>query len=104
MEALKNRNKQEMENKNENQLIIYKSKKKKILLDIIQNNLIFIVGILLLVYKGLLLNYQINLEIGIETVKYTICVALLIMCPLINNKNNFSYILLLSLWRCQRLF
>lgn len=97
MEALKNRNKQEMENKNENQLIIYKSKKKKILLDIIQNNLIFIIGILLLVYKGLLLNYQINLEIGIETVKYTICVTLLIMCPLINNKNNFSYILLLSL-------
>ena len=94
MEALKNRNKQEMENKNENQLIIYKSKKKKILLDIIQNNLIFIVGILLLVYKGLLLNYQINLEIGIETVKYTICVALLIMCPLINNKNKFSYIYL----------
>lgn len=29
MEALKNRNKQEMENKNENQLIIYKSKKRK---------------------------------------------------------------------------
>lgn len=29
MEALKNRNKQEMENKNENQLIIYKSKKKE---------------------------------------------------------------------------
>ena len=94
MEALKNRNKQEMENKNENQLIIYKSKKKKILLDIIQNNLIFIIGILLLVYKGLLLNYQINLEIGIETVKYTICVTLLIMCPLINNKNKFSYIYL----------
>ena len=94
MEALKNRNKQEIENKNENQLIIYKGKKKKILLDIIQNNLIFIVGILLLVYKGLLLNYQINLEIGMETVSYTICVALLIMCPLINNKNNFSYIYL----------
>lgn len=65
-----------------------------ILLNIAKNNFIFVVGIILLIYKGLLLNYSIGLQINTSMVMYTILVAVLIMCPTINKRNKFGYIYL----------
>lgn len=67
---------------------------KKVALDILQNNFIFFIGVILLVYKGLLINNLIGLGVNINTILYTILVALLIMCPTINHKNKFGYIYL----------
>ena len=67
---------------------------KKVALDILQNNFIFFIGVILLVYKGLLINNLIGLGTNINTILYTILVALLIMCPTINHKNKFGYIYL----------
>ena len=61
---------------------------------ILKNNLIFLIGTILLVYKGLLLNYQLNLQVETDVVLFTIAVSLLVMCPVINNKNKFAYIYL----------
>ena len=61
---------------------------------LLKNNFIFIIGTILLVYKGLLLNYLLKLNIEIEVVLYTIVASLLIMCPTINNRKKFSYIYL----------
>ncbi len=74
--------------------LIVKNNEEKLWKKILKNNSIFLIGIILLVYKGLLLNYLLNLQIGIEVVLYTIVVAMLIMCPVINNRNKFSYIYL----------
>lgn len=60
----------------------------------VKNNLLFIIGTILLVYKGLLLNSLINLQIGADVILYTIVASLLIMCPIINHKNKFGYIYL----------
>ena len=60
---------------------------KKLKYSILKNNLIFLIGTILLVFKGLFLNYSLNLPIGINVVLYTIVVSLLIMCPTINKKN-----------------
>ncbi len=87
MEAIKNREIKEVKEE------LNKSK-KKIILDIITNNLIFIIGSLLLIYKGLLLNTLLELQITENLVKYIIMVSLLIMCSTINNKNKFGYIYL----------
>ena len=97
MEKVKEHTKQEeiinAENK-EIATIIGKDKVKKVFLDILKNNIIFIIGTILLVYKGLLLNHLIGLTINAEVVKYTIFVSMLIMCPTINHKNKFGYIYL----------
>ena len=60
--------------------------------EFIRNNILFLIGTFLLVYKGLLLNYSIELEIGKDVILYTIIVAFLLVCPMINNRNKFSYI------------
>ena len=77
MEKVKEHTKQEeiinAENK-EIATIIGKDKVKKVFLDILKNNIIFIIGTILLVYKGLLLNHLIGLTINAEVVKYTIFV------------------------------
>ena len=65
MEVVKERKEEKQENlENVEQTISLKEKIKKVVLDILQNNLIFIIGTILLVYKGLLLSYLIELEIG----------------------------------------
>lgn len=61
-------------------------------INILKNNLIFIIGTILLVYKGLLLNYTLGLNIEKNLIIYTITAALLIMSPVINNRNKFGYI------------
>lgn len=63
-------------------------------IEILKNNFIFIIGTMLLVYKGLLLNYLLHLQIKTEVILYTIAVALLIMTPCINKKNKFAYLYL----------
>ena len=95
MEVVKERKEEKQENlENVEQTISLKEKIKKVILDILQNNLIFIIGTILLVYKGLLLSYLIELEIGKDVIFYTIAASMLIMCPTINHKNKFGYIYL----------
>ena len=95
MEVVKERKEEKQENlENVEQTISLKEKIKKVVLDILQNNLIFIIGTILLVYKGLLLSYLIELEIGKDVIFYTIAASMLIMCPTINHKNKFGYIYL----------
>ena len=55
-----------------------------------KHNLLFLIGIILLVYKGILLNYLLELEVNINTFFYIVIVSLLIMCPIINHKNRFA--------------
>ena len=95
MKAIDNHNKNET-NVQKNNVIDFEKeefiaenaiKKKNSKAEIIKNNLIFLIGIFLLVYKGLFLNYVLNLQIEAEVVFYTLIVSLLIMCPAINNKN-----------------
>lgn len=93
MEAVKEIEKKENE-KIENKNTEKSSKKKTIIKNILENNLLFIVGIIFLVYKGLLLNYCIDLSIEKDVIVYTCLASLLIMCPIINNKNKFGYIYL----------
>ena len=70
-----------------------KNIKEKIIY-ILQNNFLFILGIIMLVYKCILLNCMIGLEIKSEMVWYAIVFSLLIMSPVINHKDKFGYIYL----------
>ena len=79
-----------LETKTENN----KKSKTEMLLDILQNNIIFIIGTVLLIYKSLILNYNVNLQINTESIIYSMIAALFIMCPTINHKNKFGYIYL----------
>lgn len=95
MEVVKERKKEKQENlENVEQTISLKDKIIRIILDILKNNFIFIIGTVLLVYKGLLLNSIIELDIGKDVIFYTIIASMLIMCPTINHKNKFGYIYL----------
>lgn len=67
---------------------------KNKIINFLKNNAIYLIGCILLVYKGLLLNVLIEVEIQKAVVGYAILAATLIMCPIINNKNKFSYIYL----------
>lgn len=62
--------------------------------NLLKNNFIFLIGVILLVYKGLFLNYLLHLQIERDVVLYTIVVSLFIMCPVINQRNKFAYIYL----------
>ena len=96
METVKNREIEEKINVEKNEEIKTENKKTdkfiKGLKEFFKNNILFFIGTFLLVYKGLLLNYSIGLEIGKDVVIYTVLVSFLLMCPIINNKNKFSYI------------
>lgn len=60
----------------------------------IKNNLIFILGIILLTYKGLVLSSLLELEIKFKNVEYILLASSLIMCPIINNRKKSGYIYL----------
>lgn len=96
MEIVKNREQQEVVNTEnvKTNTISRKDKIKKTILDILKNNLIFIIGSILLIYKGLLLNYLIDLTIEKDVIIYNILASLLIMSPTINHKDKFGYIYL----------
>ncbi len=66
----------------------------KEIIDILKNNILFFIGIALLVYKSVFLNALLGLEIKIDVIFYMLLVALFIMCPIINKKNKFAYIYL----------
>jgi len=68
--------------------------RKNIIFNILNNNIIFLIGTILLVYKGLFLNYILRLQIGADVILYTFAASLLIMCPAINRKDKFGYIYL----------
>lgn len=61
---------------------------------LLKSNLIFTFGVVLLLYKSLLLNISIGLEINAASVLYAFLASLLIMCPTINHKDKFGYIYL----------
>lgn len=60
----------------------------------IKSNFLFILGILLLTYKGLLLSSLLELEIKLKNVEYILLASSLIMCPIINNRKKSGYIYL----------
>ena len=63
--------------------------------NVIKNNVLFFIGCIMLIYKGLFINMQLKMPIeNIEIVWYIVAVALLLMSPIINKKNKFSYIYL----------
>lgn len=66
--------------------------------NILKNNSIFLIGTILLVYKALLLNYLLGLQIKAEVVLYTLIVSVLIMCPVINTRSKCGYIYLNSIY------
>ncbi len=61
---------------------------------ILKNNFIFIIGIILLIYKALLLEYLLKIDIKANSIIYLTIVSLLIMCPTINNTKKSGYIYL----------
>lgn len=67
---------------------------KNIVIRILKNNLIFLLGVGLLIYKSLFLNYNLGLEITKELVLYTSLIPLLLMIPTINKNNRKSVIYL----------
>lgn len=52
----------------------------------------FFSGIILLAYKGIILNYFLNLQVDSNATLYTIAASILIMCPIVNKKNKSAYI------------
>lgn len=64
------------------------------ILDVLKHNYIFFIGVILLVCKGVFLNYLLGLEIKIDAVLYTAVASLFIMCPTINHKDKFGYLYL----------
>ena len=69
-------------------------KKIEKLKDVLKNNIIFFVGIILILYKGILLNNLLELQNNLEVIMYMLVAGLLIMCPVINNRKKFGYIYL----------
>ena len=67
-------------------------KKDSKIIYILKNNFIFILGSILLVYKGLLLNYLIELSFEPTIIGYLISASMLIMSPTINHKNKSGYL------------
>lgn len=61
---------------------------------LLRDNMIFVIGIVLLVCKSILLNKLLGLELGFKPIMYMIAASSLIMCPIINKKNKFAYIYL----------
>ncbi len=72
----------------------WQDKKENKILYIIKNNIIFIIGTILLIFKGMFLNYVLGLQIEQNTILYLCCSSLLIMSPAINCKNKFGYLYL----------
>ena len=62
--------------------------------NVLENNFIFLIGTILLVYKGIILNYLLNIPMEIGVVLYIFVASLLIMAPVINHKDKFAYIYL----------
>ena len=59
-----------------------------------KHNIIFLIGIILLIYKGIFINCILGIEVNIDTFSYILVASLLIMCPIINHKNKFALIYL----------
>lgn len=62
--------------------------------DILKNNIIFVIGVILLTYKAIFLNWILDFEMLAQTVYYSVLVSALIMSPVINKKNKFAYMYL----------
>ena len=75
---------------------LYQERKTKTnrIANILKNNIIFIIGVVLIVYKALLLNYLLQLQIGAEVILNTLIVSLLIMYPVINSRSKYGHIYL----------
>ena len=49
----------------------------------LNNNIIFLIGVLLVIYKGIFLNLMTNVGIGKNMIFYLIVVSFFLMCPII---------------------
>ena len=65
-------------------------KYKEKILNLLKNNSIFFIGVALLLYKGIFLNFVLQLEIKTEAFFYILTASMLIMCPIINHKDKLA--------------
>ena len=63
---------------------------KEKIIQILKNNIFFFIGIIFLIYKGIFINYVLQLEIKTEVFFYILTASMLIMCPIINHKDKFA--------------
>lgn len=89
--VVKESKKPNQEKQNENKKEKF-NKVKRAIINILQNNIAFIIGVVLIIYKAVLFNALLNIDVKFEMMKYAFTFALLLMCPIINKKNKFSYI------------
>ena len=59
-----------------------------ILKKILNSNIVFIIGVILVIYKTILLNYVLDFEITQKNITYVLLSSLFIMSPTINNRKN----------------
>ena len=67
---------------------------KELAITIIKKNYIYILGVILLTFKGILLNIMLDMQIGSEMYLITAAIPMLLLLPIINRKEKFSYIYL----------
>ncbi len=67
---------------------------KEKIIQIIKHNSIFFIGVALLVYKGIFLNYVLQLEIKADVFFYSFVASMLMMSPIIHHKNKFALVYL----------
>ncbi len=58
---------------------------------LLKSNSIFFLGVALFLFKGILLNGVLHLEIKTEVFFYILAVSMLIMCPILNHKDKFAF-------------
>ncbi len=59
-----------------------------------KHNFLFLIGVILLIYKGIFLNCTLEIELNTDVFYYMLIASLLIMSPIINHKNKFALIYL----------
>ncbi len=65
---------------------------KNELINLLKNNVIFVIGVFLLVYKAIFLNYVLKIPVNLGVLFfYNIMVAMLLMSPIINHKTKCSF-------------
>ncbi len=92
MEAVKNDTTNEKNIRNKSKGRRFKEKEPNKIMKFLPNNLLFIFGIILLLYKSFFISNSLELEFSKDVILYTILASMLIMCPIINKKNKFAYI------------
>lgn len=68
------------------------NKTKEIIRNILVKNYLYIIGVILFTYKGLLLNFMLGMTIGKEMYLITAAIPMLLLVPVIGSKKKFAFI------------